>query len=96
MFKIFKYMYSAHLVIFLNNNSNTEAHVKVQKTTVHHQFVQFTVQEQTKQKELTLYVTPTMIDSLLTNYIKLLLLWRQNYNMATFVYIICEIFTCKF
>lgn len=37
-----------------------------------------------------------MIDSLLTNYIKLLLLWRQNYNMATFVYIICEIFTCKF
>lgn len=29
MFKIFKNMYSAHLVIFLNNNSNTEAHVKV-------------------------------------------------------------------
>lgn len=41
------------------------------------------------------FVTPTMIDSLLTNYIKLLLLWQQNYNMATFVYIICEIFTCK-
>lgn len=42
-----------------------------------------------------MYVTPTMIDSLLTNYIKLLLLWQQNYNMATFVYVICEIFTCK-
>lgn len=37
----------------------------------------------------------TMIDSLLTSFIKLLLLWQQNYNMATFVYIICEIFTCK-